>query len=273
VKKIHNGIVALSSAAIIAVYAAGHARTRSAAEELDAASNQRRPGIPGPAAADAAAVAAPPEPADRRSGPAPASMAPAAQLVPAAQPPAATGSPETVSVKAAQPKTAAAPATSSVTVSSLPAAAVSGPAVSTVATPAAVTPAPASPAGTASTATAEGAAPAAPSSELEAAKPAAVKKAWKDGTYRSWGRSRHGDMLAFVVIENGRIVHAGVDKCQTRWPCSIVAHLYPQVLQRQSAEVDYVSGATQSANAFYYGIVDALAMAEGAAVEPRPIPQ
>ena len=38
--------------------------------------------------------------------------------------------------------------------------------------------------------------------------------------------------------------------------------LPPQVVTRQSAEVDYVSGATQSTNAFYYGIVEALAKAK-----------
>jgi len=38
--------------------------------------------------------------------------------------------------------------------------------------------------------------------------------------------------------------------------------LPPQVVTRQSAEVDYVSGATQSSNAFYYAIVEALSKAK-----------
>jgi len=38
--------------------------------------------------------------------------------------------------------------------------------------------------------------------------------------------------------------------------------LPPQVVERQSAEVDYVSGATQSANAFYFAVVDALSKAK-----------
>jgi uncharacterized protein with FMN-binding domain len=38
--------------------------------------------------------------------------------------------------------------------------------------------------------------------------------------------------------------------------------LPPQVIQRQTAEVDYVSGATQSSNAFYYAIVEALKQAK-----------
>ncbi|MEI9971228.1 MAG: FMN-binding protein [Ignavibacteriota bacterium] len=36
----------------------------------------------------------------------------------------------------------------------------------------------------------------------------------------------------------------------------------PEVHERQSAEVDYVSGATQSANAFYYAVVEALSKAK-----------
>jgi uncharacterized protein with FMN-binding domain len=34
------------------------------------------------------------------------------------------------------------------------------------------------------------------------------------------------------------------------------------VVARQSAEVDYVSGATQSTNAFYYAVVEALSRAK-----------
>ena len=38
--------------------------------------------------------------------------------------------------------------------------------------------------------------------------------------------------------------------------------LPPQVVSRQSPEVDYVSGATQSTNAFYYAVVEALVQGE-----------
>jgi len=34
------------------------------------------------------------------------------------------------------------------------------------------------------------------------------------------------------------------------------------VVERQSAEVDYVTGATQSTNAFYYAVVQALSKAK-----------
>jgi hypothetical protein len=47
-KKVTNSVVALSSAAVLAVYAAGYVKTKAAAERLEAAS-QRRPHLPMPA--------------------------------------------------------------------------------------------------------------------------------------------------------------------------------------------------------------------------------
>ena len=85
---------------------------------------------------------------------------------------------------------------------------------------------------------------------------------WKDGTYTGWGTSRHGDIQAAVVIEGGRIASATIAQCRTRYSCSVIERLPPQVAQRQSPDVDYVSGATQSANAFYYAVVDALSKAK-----------
>ena len=84
---------------------------------------------------------------------------------------------------------------------------------------------------------------------------------YKDGTYTGWGTSRHGDIEATVVIAAGRITSAQISQCWTRYPCSLVAHLQGQVVTRQSPEVDYVSGATQSTNAFYYAVVQALSKA------------
>lgn len=81
---------------------------------------------------------------------------------------------------------------------------------------------------------------------------------WKDGTFSGWGTSRHGDVEVTVIIEGGKISAAAISRCLTRYSCSWIAHLQPQVAQRQSAEVDNVSGATESANAFYYAVVEAL---------------
>jgi len=99
-----------------------------------------------------------------------------------------------------------------------------------------------------------------PAESKESAEPKAPQ--WKDGTYFGWGTSRHGDIQAQVVIEGGRIASATIAQCLTRYSCSVIAKLPPQVAERQSPEVDYVSGATQSTNAFYYGVVEALSKAK-----------
>ena len=65
-----------------------------------------------------------------------------------------------------------------------------------------------------------------------------------------------------MVIQGGKIVSSVISQCLTRYPCSRVAHLVPQVVERQSANVDYVSGATQSTYAFYDAIVEALSKAK-----------
>jgi len=105
------------------------------------------------------------------------------------------------------------------------------------------------------------AAPIATAPELPAP-PAPPAPTWKDGTYYGWGSSRHGDIQAAVVIEAGRIASATIAQCLTRYSCSVISRLPPQVAERQSPETDYVSGATQSTDAFYYAVVDALRKAK-----------
>ena len=65
-----------------------------------------------------------------------------------------------------------------------------------------------------------------------------------------------------MVIEAGRILSANISQCRTRYSCSVIDKLIPQVALRQSPEVDYVSGATQSADAFYGAVVEALSKAK-----------
>ena len=123
------------------------------------------------------------------------------------------------------------------------------------------TPKPAAPAVPASVAPPEPApVEAAPAAVAPPVTPAAPH--YKDGTYYGWGTSRHGDIQAAVVIQDGRIESATIAQCLTRYSCNVIGLLPPQVAQRQSPEVDYVSGATQSTNAFYYAVVEALAKAK-----------
>ena len=111
------------------------------------------------------------------------------------------------------------------------------------------------------------AAPATADADLRTTEPPAVPVAppqprYIDGTYSGWGTCRHGDIQATVVVEGGRIASAAITQCLTRYSCSWISMLPPQVVSRQSAEVDYVSGATESTNAFYYAIVEALSKAK-----------
>jgi uncharacterized protein with FMN-binding domain len=90
------------------------------------------------------------------------------------------------------------------------------------------------------------------------APPAARESKFKDGTYKGWGYSRHGDIEAAVVIQDGRVVSAEITQCLTRYSCSVIDALPPQVISRQNAFVDLISGATESANAYSNAIFRAL---------------
>jgi uncharacterized protein with FMN-binding domain len=199
-KKISNTLAGLSSAAILAIYAAGYERTLPAADRFASQTTLRRPPVANEAVvtlpAAVAAVNAAPAPA-----PAPVTTPakPAVPITTPAKEPAAEPVPEPV---------------------------------------------------------AEAAEPAADAPQIQST------PVYKDGVYLGWGYSRHGNIQAFIRIEGGRIVHAGVQRCETRWPCDLVAHLPGQVITRQSAEVDYVTGATQSGDAFYGAVAAALAQAK-----------
>jgi uncharacterized protein with FMN-binding domain len=83
----------------------------------------------------------------------------------------------------------------------------------------------------------------------------------KDGTFLGWGRCRHGSIQASVAIEGGQIVKTEIAQCLTRYSCSWIANLPGQVVSRQNANVDLVSGATESTDAFYEAVSSALASA------------
>lgn len=81
---------------------------------------------------------------------------------------------------------------------------------------------------------------------------------YRDGTYVGVGSSRHGSIQAKVVINGGRIVSAAITGCATRYPCSVVSALPGEVVARQGAPADYVSGATDSSRAYTQAIANAL---------------
>lgn len=225
--RVSNELVAASCAAVLAVYGAGYWRTRDVARRLETQAQQRRPVHSEPAAV-AVEMPAPPAPAPEPPLPM-VTAAPAPEIV---TPPPAAAVPKPVKKKA--PKVAAAP------------------------------PSPAKPA-----------VPEIQSVPLEP-EPAPIAKAavvpeslpppaekWADGTYTGWGQSYHGDIEVRVVIRGGHIVESAIATCATRYPCDVIDKLIDQPVKRQSAEVDTVSRATESADAFYFGLVEALKQAQG----------
>ena len=248
--KIGNSLVALSSAAVLSVYAAGYFRTRAAADRFNVEAAERRPAIPGPATAGARGQAPPPSADEARSV--------------GAAVPAATANPTRVTETPAVPAAAALKSVAGAPVSgtasgehSTSPAAI--PNVAPAAAPIDTTTAPtasALPAPAPLVASPTVALPIAAATVGLAAAPA--KPLYKDGTFLGWGTCRHGDIQASVVIEGGRIKSATIAQCLTRYSCSWIAALPPEVAVRQSPEVDYVSGATQSTNAFYYAVIEAL---------------
>ena len=95
--------------------------------------------------------------------------------------------------------------------------------------------------------------------DAKPAEPAPQHSQYKDGTYSGWGTSRHGDIQASVTIYSGRITAVSIAQCRTRYSCDVIAHLPGKVLKDQTPEkLNNVSGATQSVDAFYYAVVDAM---------------
>jgi uncharacterized protein with FMN-binding domain len=280
-----NRLVALSSAAVLTVYGAGYLRTRAAAERLNAAERPRVqiPDSPGGWTQARTPPPSAPDPlvSDLTAAPSPAGAAP--QVASSIPEPAATPTPDTGASAGgtpSQPTAAARKSAEPVATAPVAVAADAPPVTTADELQAAASPA-AQPvqASTAASATASptnapvAAAPVTapvvqtPPAPVPPADPAPQPPAppashYKDGTYSGWGTSRHGDIKATVVVESGRIVSAVIAECWTRYSCSWVAHLQGQVVARQSQEVDYVSGATQSANAFYYAVSEALSKAK-----------
>lgn len=104
---------------------------------------------------------------------------------------------------------------------------------------------------------------AAPSPTATPAQPSSSQQnaGYKDGTYAGSGTSRHGGVEVSVVVQGGKIASAAITSCSTRYPCSKIAALPGQVISKQSASVNYVSGSTDSSKAYKQAVTAALAQA------------
>src|SRR5262245_54522381 len=158
---IKGNLVGLGSAAVLAVYSAGYARTREAAQRFEGEDRQRHAAIP------ATTVAIAPDVAPPIPSPQPVLDAKPAPTAP--KKPAATSSKKSSpSAISTEPK----PGT--------PVADTAPPRADTALAPQPVAPAQTAPAA------------AAPATDT-ASKSEKTQLGWKDGTFTGWGGSRHGD--------------------------------------------------------------------------------
>ncbi len=247
--RIPNGLLALGSAAVLAVYSAGNLQTMAAARQFDdQGGGRRRPMPPSVASAGGDRASPPVAMATPAAGSADTSTSVVAVEAEATSQPIAT-QPVAIESETSRSDTSRSETSRSDTSKSEttePATPIKTKSVAAV---------------TAATADST-ASSASVGTSTSSADSAQANPAWRDGAFTGYGTSRHGDIEATVVIEGGRITSATISQCLTRYSCSWINHLQAQVVARQSPNVDYVSGATESANAFFYAVFEALLKAE-----------
>ena len=132
---------------------------------------------------------------------------------------------------------------------------------SDAATPTVVAPASAPTAPTVASGRAARAAPStAPAQTSQAQQPLG----YQDGTYSGHGTSRRGDVWVNVTVAGGQITAVEITDSTLQYPLRDIAVLPGEVVQRQSAQVDIVSRATYSSQAFRGAVSQALTQAVGA---------
>jgi uncharacterized protein with FMN-binding domain len=90
---------------------------------------------------------------------------------------------------------------------------------------------------------------------------AASTTTYADGTYAGTGTSRFGNVSVSVTTSGGAITSVQITKVTTSYPVSRIASLPAQVIQNQTANVNTITGATSSSQAFKQAVQQALAQA------------
>ena len=84
---------------------------------------------------------------------------------------------------------------------------------------------------------------------------------YKDGTYTGQGSSRRGDVWVSITVAGSHITDVTITRSTLQYPLRDIAGLPDEVVQRQSAQVDTVSRATYSSQAFRSAVSQALSKA------------
>lgn len=86
---------------------------------------------------------------------------------------------------------------------------------------------------------------------------------YRDGTFYGQGSNRIGGVEVAVTIKQGKIVSCDITQSTTHYPQSYIDPVLPdQVVQRQSTQIDGVTGATKSTQDFITAVQQALAQAQ-----------
>jgi uncharacterized protein with FMN-binding domain len=85
---------------------------------------------------------------------------------------------------------------------------------------------------------------------------------YKDGTYKGMGSNRRGSIQVAVTIKNDKITDVQVSNFAMHYSDSDIVGMPEEVVQKQSAKVTNVSGATYSTQAFQNAVQDALSQAK-----------
>lgn len=85
---------------------------------------------------------------------------------------------------------------------------------------------------------------------------------YKDGTFNGTGMNRRGEIEVAVTINKDKITDAQITNWGMHYSESDIVGMPGEVIKRQSANVDFVSGATYSSQAFTDAIQDALNKAQ-----------
>lgn len=89
-----------------------------------------------------------------------------------------------------------------------------------------------------------------------------INQKYKDGTFKGTGMNRRGEIEVAVTLNKDRITDVQISNWGMHYAESDVTGLPGEVIQRQNANVDNVSGATYSTQAFADAVQDALNQAQ-----------
>jgi uncharacterized protein with FMN-binding domain len=93
---------------------------------------------------------------------------------------------------------------------------------------------------------------------------ATASSGYTNGTYSATGTSALGNVTVSLSVAGGKISNVQITRVTTKFPMSRIASLPAQVVSKQSANVNGVSGATYSSQAFKQAVQLALAQAQAA---------